>query len=298
MHQIIKIILLVISLNVFQYSALGRTRIYNASSINEINNTITDLLLHQDPSRALLILPLDVLIEPDHAGFYFDSDQGRNIVKTQLDKISASKKLYLEEFILTNYPHKLADDKAIVALIGNMQKTNLPIIVTTDNLAGSINDIRYLEVWTWNWLYERGVDLSKTPIGQKEIRIDIGTKKIGGSYPTFFRGLLSCNSYKKSNAPQIVMASLLATKIRWLPSVVYAVDRDATYLKSLEKQFAALRPDIQFEGFIYKPEGKNVEYNPLNLQELQKFWQDVAEGANKIQRVELKAKIDDPYENQ
>lgn len=297
MNQIIKIFLLVISLNIFQYSALGRTRLYNASSINEINNTITELLVHQDPSRALLILPLDILIAPDHAGFYFQGEEAQNIVKQQLDKVSASKMVYLEEFILTNYPQKLAD-KAIVELIVNTVNMNLPIIVNTGNLAGSINDIRYLEVWTWNWLYERGIDLSKTPIGKKEIRIDLGTKKIGGSYPTFFRGLLSCNNYKKSNAPQIVLASLLTTKLKWLPNVVYAVDRDETYLKSLEKQFTALRPDIQFEGFIYKPGEKNTEYNQLKLQELQKFWQDVVEGANKIQRVELKSKIDDPYENQ
>ena len=297
MHKIIKTLLLIISLNAFQYSAFGRTRLYNASSIDEIKNTIIELLVHQDPSRALLILPLDVLIAPDHAGFYFQGEEAQNIVKTQLDKISASKRVYLEEFILTNYPQKLAD-KAVGELIGNIQKTNLPIIVTTANLAGSVNDIRYLEVWTWNWLYERGIDLSKTPIGKKEIRIDSGTKKIGGSYPTFFRGLLSCNNYKKSNAPQIVLASLLATKLKWLPSVVYAVDADEAYLKSLEKQFAALRPDVQFEGFIYKPVAKNTGYNQLNLQELQKFWQALVGGANKIKRTELKAKIDDPYENQ
>lgn len=297
MHQIIKILLVIISLNIFQYSALGKTRLHNVSSIDEINSTITELLVHQDPSRALLILPLDILIAPDHAGFYFQGEEAQNIVKQQLDKVSASKMVYLEEFILTNYPQKLAD-KAIVELIVNTVNMNLPIIVNTGNLAGSINDIRYLEVWTWNWLYERGIDLSKTPIGKKEIRIDLGTKKIGGSYPTFFRGLLSCNNYKKSNAPQIVLASLLTTKLKWLPNVVYAVDRDETYLKSLEKQFTALRPDIQFEGFIYKPGEKNTEYNQLKLQELQKFWQDVVEGANKIQRVELKSKIDDPYENQ
>lgn len=297
MHQIIKILLVIISLNIFQYSALGKTRLHNVSSIDEINSTITELLVHQDPSRALLILPLDILIAPDHTGFYFQGEEAQNIVKQQLDKVSASKMVYLEEFILTNYPQKLAD-KAIVELIVNTVNMNLPIIVNTGNLAGSINDIRYLEVWTWNWLYERGIDLSKTPIGKKEIRIDLGTKKIGGSYPTFFRGLLSCNNYKKSNAPQIVLASLLTTKLKWLPNVVYAVDRDETYLKSLEKQFTALRPDIQFEGFIYKPGEKNTEYNQLKLQELQKFWQDVVEGANKIQRVELKSKIDDPYENQ
>jgi hypothetical protein len=297
MHKIIKTLLLIISLNAFQYSAFGRTRLYNASSIDEIKNTITELLVHQDPSRALLILPLDVLIAPDHAGFYFQGEEAQNIVKTHLDKISASKRVYLEEFILTNYPQKLTET-AVRELIDNIQKTNLPIIVTTENLAGSINDIRYLEVWTWNWLYERGIDLSKTPIGQKEIRIDAGTKKVGGSYPTFFRGLLSCNNYKKSNAPQIVLASLLATKFRWLPSVVYAVDKDQAYLKSLEKQFATLRPDIQFEGFIYKPAGKNTGYNQLNLQELEKFWQDLVVSTNKIKRAELKAQIDDPYENQ
>lgn len=297
MHKIINTLLLVISLNAFQYSAFGRTRLYNASNIDEIKNTITELLVHQDPSRALLILPLDVLIAPDHAGFYFQGEEAQNIVKTQLDKLPASKKIYLEEYILTHYPQKLTEN-VVEELIANIQKTNLPIIVTTENLAGSINDIRYLEVWTWNWLYERGIDLSKTPIGKNEIRIDAGTKKIGGSYPTFFRGLLSCNNYKKSNALQVVLASLLATKLKWLPSVVYAVDTDEAYLKSLEKQFAALRPDIQFEGFIYKPAGKNTGYNQLTLQELQKFWQDLVDGANKIKRVELKAKIDDPYENQ
>ena len=297
MQKLIKTLLLISVVSALQFSAFGRTRLYNASSIDEINNTLTELLAHQDPRRALLILPLDALIVTDHAGFYFDTDDRKGIVKAQLDKISASKKVYLEEFILTNYPQKLAD-QGVESFITNIQKINLPIIVTTENLAGSVNDIRYLEVWTWNWLFEKGVDLSKTPVGKKEIRIDSGTKKIGGSYPTFFRGLLSCNSYKKSNAPQIVMASLLATKLRWLPSVVYAIDTDESYLKSLEKQFTALRPDIQFEGFIYKPQLKSPNYNQLSLQELQKFWQDLVEGVNKIQRTELKAKIDDPYENQ
>ncbi|MCP5369526.1 MAG: hypothetical protein H6909_02420 [Rickettsiaceae bacterium] len=295
MHNLIKsFLLLIILINSVGIVAFGKGRLYKVTNINEINNHITELLAHQDPSMALLILPLDIMMIPDHSAFYFKDQEAQEIIKSQLNKIVASKKLYIEEFVLTNYPHKLLDTN-LVNFIHNMQQTNLPIMVTTKNLAGSINDIRYLEVWTWNWLYERGINLSNTPIGKKEIRINSGTKKIGGNYPTFFRGLLSCNSYDKSNAPQIVIASLLATKIRWLPSVVYAIDRDEAYLKSLEKQFTSLRPNIQFEGFIYNPPTENSDYEQLSLQELEKFWQDLVVNMNKIKRVELKAKIDDPY---
>ena len=182
----------------------------------------------------------------------------------------------------------------IPEFVKNLQKKNVPIIVVTRNFSGSLNKIPYLEVWTWKYLFDKGVDLSKSPIGSKQIMFNKKYKKIGGTYPTFYKGLLSCNSADGENAPQSIIAYLLSQELKWLPDVIYVVDKNKIYIQSLEQQFKSIRSDIQVEGFVYSPvEKSDIE---ISSSEFLKFWEDLVVKLNAITRKESSGTKEDPYE--
>lgn len=277
---------------IFVNSAQGRTRLYTTDNIEAINQTISTALAERVKANSLVIIPLDLLLAPDHPAFYVTNEKQQEIIKEAADKMSPSKRPYLDELILTNYPIKEINPK-MKDLILDVQKLGVPIMVVTRNIAGSMDLIRYLEVWTWMKLYELGIDLSKSPIGDKQFQLDNGLQEVRGTYPTFFRGLLSCNSYQQRNSPQSVIATLLAQKLKWLPVHIYVIDENEKYVKALSAQFHSLKKDIEFEGFIY--EEKPKEYAKISDQELKKFWQELVGKLNKIERVELESENKDPY---
>ena len=196
--------------------------------------------------------------------------------------------------MLTEYEQQLSDPK-ITEFIKNIQEKNAPFIVVTRNFSGSFNKIPYLEVWTWAYLLEKGIDLSKSPLGSRQIIFNKGHKKIKGTYPTFYRGLLSCNSEEQGNSPQGLIASLLAVNLKWMPDIVYVIDSEESYIKSMEQQFKSLKPDVQVVGFVYAPE-ENVQSDQISAKEFLKFWEGVVDKLNNVSRKEINKNKEDPYE--
>lgn len=274
--------------------SVSKAEIYVAESIEEINNTILKLLSKRDPEKTLLIMPLEeFIIKPVDKEFYINDKKYSAILQSTEKKARLSRKAYLEELILTEYEHTLADP-CVVKFIQNIQKLHVPMLVFTTNCSGSFNKIDYLEVWTWTYLLDKNIDLSKSPIGSNQIIFNEYGKKVKGSYPTYYKGLLSANSWNGKNSVQSLLAALLAEKLKYLPDVVYVVNEKESFIKSIEEQFKSLRRDIQVEGFIFSPSKKvNSQLAPKTVED---FWTRLINKLNKVSRKERNIDEEDPYE--
>lgn len=253
-----------------------------------------EFLEKRNPEKTLVVLPLEnFFAQPTDPAFHVEDPELQVYIARASSKAKLSRKQYLGGLILTEYEQKFSDPM-IPEFVKNLQKMNVPIIVVTRNSSGSLNKIPYLEVWTWKYLFDKGVDLSKSPIGSKQIMFNKKYKKIGGTYPTLYKGLLSSNSADGENSPQSIIAYLLSQELKWLPDVIYVVDKDKNYIKSLEQQFKSVRSDIQVEGFVYSPVVKSdIE---ISSSEVYKFWQGLITKLNAITRKESSGTKENPYE--
>ena len=205
--MIVKIFLFAIILSL---STPLRAEIYSASSVEEINNSIMEMLDKRESNKSLIIMPLEnFILEPKDDAFYLNDNESQNIAYNALKKAKFSRRIYRNEMILTEYEQRFSD-QMIPEFIRSIQEKNVPLIVVTKNTSGSLNKIAYLEVWTWQYLLDRGIDLSKSTIGGKQIIFNKQYKKVYGTYPTFYKGLLSCNAFEQYNSPQNIIATLLA----------------------------------------------------------------------------------------
>lgn len=275
-------------------SSISNAEIYTAESIEEINNTILDLLSKRNPKKTLLIMPLEkFLIKPVDKEFYIKDQKYVPVLQRVEKKARLSKRAYLEELILTEYEHELADPYA-VEFVQNIQKLQVPMLVFTTNCSGSFNKISYLEVWTWTYLLNKDIDLSKSPIGANQILFNKYGKKVKGTYPTYYKGLLSANSWDGQNSIQSILATLFSQKLKYLPEVIYVVHQDESFIKSIEQQFKTLRRDAQIEGFVFSPPKKvNTD---LSMKTVQNFWTKLIDKLNKVSRKERNIDEEDPYE--
>ncbi|MBN8512356.1 MAG: DUF2608 domain-containing protein [Rickettsiales bacterium] len=272
----------------------ARAEIYSAETVEEINNSIMDSLSTRNAEKALVILPLEgFFAEPVDSAFYKIDDDIKPLVEKSFKKIKLSKRRFMNELILTEYQQRLSD-QMIPDFIKNIQDKKTPIIVVTRNVSGSFNKIPYLEVWAWQYIMKNGVDLAKSPIGTKQILLNKSRKKQLGSYPTFYKGLLSCNTVEQANSPQSLIVYLLSQELKWLPDIVYIVDKNEEYIKSIVQQFKVMRKDIQVEGFVYLPKAKT--YKDLSNEQIIKFWDNLVTKLNNADKKELDKKNEDPYE--
>ena len=114
-------------------------------------------------------MPLEkFLIKPVDEEFYIKDKKYVPVLQKAEKKARLSRRAYLEELILTEYEHELSDPY-VVEFIQNIQKLDVPMIVFSTNCSGSFNKIPYLEVWTWTYLFNKNIDLSKSPIGSNQI---------------------------------------------------------------------------------------------------------------------------------
>lgn len=284
-------ILILLPAFLFAFNSYGK--MYSANTIEEINNSILSSLEQRDAEKALIIIPLkDFMIEPEDSAFYINNEKANMVISKAIKKIKSSTSSYLDELVLTEYAHKLTDDY-IIQFIKNLQKKNTPLIVVSRNVSGSFNKIEYLEAWTWKYLFDHDIDLSKSPIGLHQFIFNKQYKKVKGSYPTFYKGLLSCNSDSNENSPQSIIISLLFNSLKWVPDIVYVIDKDENYINSLIEQFKSVKPDIQVHGYVYVP--VKIENTQINITELTNFWNKLVSKLNSVTRKETR-KNNNPYE--
>ncbi len=161
-RNLLLVLLSIISLSI-------KAEIYSARSVEEINNSLMEFLEKRNAEKTLVLLPLEnFFVNPTHPAFYAKDEKFQALIARASKKAKLSRRQYLEELILTQYEQRFSDPM-IPEFIKNLQKKNVPIVVVTRNFSGSLNKIPYLEVWTWKYLFDKGVDLSKSPIGSKQI---------------------------------------------------------------------------------------------------------------------------------
>jgi hypothetical protein len=268
--------------------------IHEVNSLEEINKTVLEILENRNPEKTLFLLPLEkFLIQPSHPFFSPPDSSYQSILARVLKKVKFSQAAYLEELLLTAYENELTDPK-LPEFIHNLQKHQAPIIIVTSNVTGGFNNIDFLEVWTVAYLTKKNIDLTKSRFADKQILFNKELAKIMGTYPSFYRGLLSCNSYQGKNSAQAVISALLGEKLKWLPNTVVAVHPETNYLESLESQLKTLKSDLDFIGFAYRPSMKTSSAG--SPEKFQQFWEQFVRNLNNVTRKKVKIDLENPYE--
>lgn len=301
--RIIYLIAALITLTQFAGSAAGagkkdiaeedKNNFTKVASFDEIKPALMELLDKRNPAKTLIIMPLEkVMITPKPEGFKKQDNNYKSLAKKAFLKIRTSQRIYLNEVMLVEYENELTDP-SLPDFIKSIQKAKAPFIVMTSNLSGSYNDIPYLEVWTLKFLEKHNIDFSENAFSRKSLVLQELTE-VKGTYPTFYKGLLSCNSEKEDNACHQVLSTLLAG-IKFLPDTVVIIHSDAGILDVITKQFKSLRSDTEVIGFIYEPPAGAP--STLSPTEYLAFMSNFAEKVNNVKRTTVKnTEVDDPYE--
>ncbi len=276
-------------------TACASAKLFKAQNFKQINNTLLTLLKDKNPEKVALIFPLEnVVLESKVLDIsILKNKELRSSVKNFNDSIKLSRKSFMQEVLLTEYENDFVDP-FFPEFIKNIQKYKIPIIATTKNISGSFNDIDFLELWTHDFLVQKGVDLSKSKVGDKRFKFDMFFKKSLGSHPSFYNGLLSGNVRESNHSINNLIATFFATKIRWYPDVVYVVDTSKNKINNLARALKAVKKDIQIYGFIFTPiKDKELQYNKKDFK---KFIQEYRNKINSVTRKEFDASKEDPYE--
>lgn len=279
--------------NAYSNEEISNLKLYTATSIDQINNSLMDFLTNHNPEQTLTIVSLNQIITIDEKELYSNNENYKSIISRALKKVRRPNAEYFSELLLTEYNNKISSPK-FAEFFSNIQELNAPFLVTTDNVSGSFNKIPYLEVWTWKYLLDNNIDLSKNPLGMQQIIFKSTHKKIKGTYPTFYRGLLSANSEMGKNSIQSVIFYLLDEHLKWKPDVVFVIDSNENYIKSIANQFRYIKPSIKVIGFVHDTQKKFN--NDISAQNALKFWNNFATKLNSVTRKEFKNAKGNPYE--
>ena len=296
MHKIIIFISVILFLTVAKAERQEKEEVQNnyteVSSFKEIKSIITDLLQKRNASKTLIVMPLErVMIRPIAEAFKKQDDNYRPLFKKAFDKVLPSQRLYFDEVILVEYQNELTDE-SIPSFISEMQAYQAPVIVMTSNISGSYNQTPYLEVWTVNFLKKLNIDLNKGSLANKTMILNSMTK-VRNNYPTFYKGLLSCNSENNKNSYHQVLATFLANS-KFLPDTVIMIHFDPNTLNIMGPQLKSLKGDIEFVGLLYNPPVMSADSMDPNA--YFEFMLNFAQKVNKVKRKTDIAPENNPYE--
>ncbi len=286
-----KIIILLLCITFFQKSYAD---IYAPETIKEIKDMAKDIFAKRNPEKTLFIFPLEnFILKPVNPAFSTQDENYNALLKKAFSKAQNSKSDYVDELILLNYPHEISDP-GIVDLIDYIQQNKSAIIIITPNLTGSINEVNYFDIWTFNYLKSYKIDLSKGVFKDVKFIFDKELKKVDGTYPTFYQGLLSYNTDGRNNSSMQALSVLLSGKLKKVPDVVVAISSSKIYLEALENQIKTLKPDSEFFGLLY--DTKNTSQTVISPEDYLKFWQDFVKNLNNVKRKEINLNLENPYE--
>jgi hypothetical protein len=260
-------------------------------SFEEIKPKLLELLEQRNPAKTLFVIPLEIIFRPKDEGFKNQDKNYLSLAKRAYAKIKESQKIYAKEVSLIEYENELIDP-SLPDLIATLQEKGGNVIIMTNNLSGPYNGINYLEIWTLNFLRKHNIDLAQGIFAEKSFVLNNMTK-VKGTYPTFYKGLLSCNREGRDNSYHQVLSTFLAG-IMFLPDTIVMVQSEISDLNVAEMQFKLLRKDTEFIGFLY--DMPDYSYSQLSPSEYLSFVSKFAEKVNAVKRVISKNKLDDPYE--
>lgn len=277
-------------------SSSSYAEIYNLENIKEIRDIVGDIFEKRNPEKTFFIFPLEnFILRPTHPAMQKQEQNYNSLLKKAFSKINDSFVSYVNPLILIEYPNELVDQE-LPNLVDYIQKNNAPLIITTSNITGGINNIDFFDVWTHNYLKNKKIDLSQGIFAKTQLIFNKEMKKIAGTYPTFYKGLLSYNTNGVDNSEMQVLSTFFAIKLKKIPDVVVAISFNKNYLQALEKQLKILRTDNEFFGILYNlPNQKIKEISPENYLQ---FWQDFVKKLNKIKRKGVDLESENPYDQQ
>jgi hypothetical protein len=274
------------------FSAYGE--IYSPGSIKEIKEMAADIFAKRNPEKTVFIFPLETFIlRPIHPALQKYDESYNALLKKAFSAANVSKNDFIDELILLDYPHEVADP-AIVDLIDYIQENKAGAIIITPNLSGGINKVEHFDIWTFDYLKGLKIDLDKGRFANTKIVFNKELKKVEGTYPTFYKGLLSYNTNGRDNSAMQALSVLFAGKFKKFPEVIVAVSPSKNFLEALEKQMKILKKDSQFFGILYNPKPNKSEISP---EDYLKFWQDFVKKLNNVKRKGVDLKSENPYED-
>ena len=267
--------------------------IYQVEDFTEIKGLVGDIFDKRNPQKILFILPLDLILRPTHPAIQQQDENYHSLMNKAFEKANKSSLVYANTLLLTDYPNDLTDP-AVLDLVDYIQKNNSELIITTPNFTGEFNAIERLDVWTFNYLKSKKIDLTKGVFSNMQLVFNQEIKKTAGGYPTFYKGLLSYNSDKSSNSSMQILSIFLVSKLQKIQDVVVVLDSRKVYLDALEKQLKILRQDNEFFGILYNlPVLKTKEILP---EDYLKFWQNFVKKLNLLKNKNVNSKTKNPYE--
>jgi hypothetical protein len=267
--------------------------IYQVEDFTEIKGLVGDIFDKRNPQKILFILPLDLILRPTHPAIQQQDENYHSLMNKAFEKANKSSLVYANTLLLTDYPNDLTDP-AVLDLVDYIQKNNSELIITTPNFTGEFNAIERLDVWTFNYLKSKKIDLTKGVFSNMQLVFNQEIKKTAGGYPTFYKGLLSYNSDKSSNSSMQILSIFLVSKLQKIQDVVVVLDSRKVYLDALEKQLKILRQDNEFFVILYNlPVLKTKEILP---EDYLKFWQNFVKKLNLLKNKNVNSKTKNPYE--
>ena len=274
-------------------SLSSHAEIYTPENMSEIKGMVEDIFDKRNPQKTLFILPLDFILRSTHPAMQKQERNYNSLLKKAFAKVNSSATVYADRLILSGYPQELTD-QGLPDLIDYIQKNNSAVIITTPNITAGFNDIKFFDIWTFNYLKSKKIDLAKGVFANTQLIFNKEMKQVAGAYPTFYKGLLSYNSDKVSNSPMQSLSVLLVMKLKKIPDVVVGISSSRNDLEGLEKQLKILRADNEFFGILYNlPALKTEDISPENYL---KFWQDFVSKLNKVKGNGVDLKSENPYE--
>lgn len=270
--------------------------IYRVDNIEEIRGITKDIFAKRDPKETVFIFPLQgFILKATSPAMQKQQESYNSLLTKAFEKVKGTENHYINELLLLEYPYKVSEPE-VIDLIDYIQSNNSGIIITTPNVTGGLNKVDYFDIWTVKYLKNKNIDLSKGIFADKKFSFDKEMKKVKGTYPSFYQGLLSYNSDGKNNSIMQALSILFATKLRVVPNVVVAVSDSKTYLEALEKQLQVLNSHNEFFGILYNPPiPDGTEISP---EEYLSFWQNFVEKLRKVNRKEVDLKSENPYEQE
>jgi len=150
--------------------------IYQAENFTEIKGLVGDIFDKRNPQKILFILPLDLILRPTHPAMQQQDENYNSLMNKAFEKANKSSLVYANTLLLTDYPNDLTDP-AILDLVDYIQKNNSELIITTPNFTGEFNGIERLDVWTFNYLKSKKIDLTKGVFANMQLVFNQEIKK-------------------------------------------------------------------------------------------------------------------------
>lgn len=295
MNIILRIIVFIIINSSILYTSYAYAENTDPDSLESIIEKIHTIVKDRNNEKILFVIQFEkVLIYPVDEAFYITDDNYKSLISRALAKVPENKLGYINEIILTEYKNRIKDTR-LITLANEMIKNKIAVIITTNNVSGAFKKIPYLEEWTVRYLEQLGLKMKETKYAPVKLVLDMQYTKERGSFPTFYKSLLSCSYNKGNNSLQSVLSGLL-TKLKQMPTTVIMIHNDETIFAVMKEQLKKVYTDMEFFGFHYTSIKETNEKIPTD--QYIKFWQNIGKQLNSVTRDNKEEDISNPYEEE